>query len=84
MGISFPNKKEEKKERLPEFPAEETTPLLATITQSIGLKFSNGYEFKISYENKKMIVSASMNGQEAFYLDEIPEEFIEGLRRVLK
>ena len=30
------------------------------------------------------IISATMNGQEAFYLDEIPEEFVDNLKRMLK
>lgn len=86
MGISLTNiKKTEKKENLPPFPPaeKEIAPLLAKITQSVGLKFSNGYEFKISYENGKMEISANVNGQEAFFLDEIPEEFINSLRRMI-
>lgn len=67
-----------------EEPAQPTSPLLATIKRSVGLKFSNGYEFNIFYENGKMIISANLNGKEAFYLDEIPEEFIDSLRRMLE
>ncbi len=82
MSISFSTKKkpEEKKQE----DVSTQTPLLATIKQMVGLKFSNGYEFTVSYENGKMIIAATMNGQEAFYLDEIPEEFVENLKRMLK
>lgn len=82
MAISFTGKKETKKTE--ETSVQNNTPLLATIKQMVGLKFSNGYEFTVTYENGKMIIAATMNGQEAFYLDEIPEEFVENLRRMLK
>jgi len=83
MSISFSTKKkpEDKKQEENTIPA---TPMLATIKQMIGLKFSNGYEFTVTYENGKMIIAATMNGQEAFYLDEIPEEFVDNLKRMLK
>lgn len=88
--MSILSKKRDSLKELPSFPPASTIEnkepppsLLATITQSIGLKFSNGYRFTISLENGKMIFSATMNGQEAFYLDEIPQEFIDSLRRML-
>lgn len=91
MGVSFSGKKiesakmnKQEESLLPEFPTtSQPSTLLAVIKKSIGLKFSNGYEFTIFYENGKMIISATINGQEAFYLDEIPEEFIDSLRRML-
>lgn len=73
------------KKEIPVTPVQEvpSSPLLATIRKSVALRFSNGYEFSIGYENGKLIISATLNGKEAFYLDEIPEEFVESLRRML-
>lgn len=76
MAMSFSKKPEVKPETKPE-------PLSATITQSVGLKFNNGYEFHISIESGKMTIRAVMQGQEAFFLDEIPPEFVAGLKRIL-
>lgn len=61
----------------------QNSPVTAIVKSSVGLKFSNGYEFNITFENRKMIISATMEGKEAFYLDEIPQEFIESLRGML-
>lgn len=88
MGIkasSLNGKKPEVKKENPPPQTQEiqTAPLLATIRKSVSLRFSNGYEFCIGYENGKLIISATLNGNEAFYLDEIPEEFVESLRRML-
>lgn len=64
----------------------DTAPLenvSAIVKSSVGLKFSNGYEFNIIFQNKKMIVSATIEGKEAFYLDDIPQEFIDSLKSLL-
>ncbi len=81
MAVTFSGKKQDP---LPVKKEENAANLLANIQKSVCLKFSNGYEFKISVEKNKMIISANLNGQESFYLDEIPEEFINSLRRILE
>lgn len=80
MSIILPNK------TMPKIPSNSpiSENVTATVKSSVGLKFSNGYEFNIVFENKKMIISATIEGKEAFYLDDIPEEFIEYLRGMLK
>ena len=78
MGISLSGKKKELISGIP-----EQNYLSVVVKQSVGLQFKNGYEFTITKEGDKMIISACTNGQETFYLDEIPEQFIESLRRML-
>lgn len=84
MGMSFSKKPEVKSEPKLEPKPESRPELFSTvITQSVGLKFSTGYEFQISVESGKMTIRAVMQGQEAFFLDEIPPEFVAGLKRIL-
>ena len=84
MSINLTNKAMPKILTAPVSIPVDTSSVSAIVKSSVGLKFSNGYEFNISFENKKMIISATVNGKEAFYLDDIPEEFIEYLRGMLK
>ena len=78
MGVSFTNKKPR-----PAVESVAETPVVAKIRQSVGLQFSNGYEFQISYDGEKMLITAEIGGKEAFFLDEIPAEFVTALKRML-
>jgi len=65
-----------------QLPKEEIAPELVN-KKAISLQFSKGCEFSVSLENKKLVISATVNGQEAFYLDDIPEDFINALKKLL-
>ena len=67
---------------VPPAPVQDLKPSVV-VESSVTLRFSNGYKFRVSVEDSKMVMKADLNGQEAFFLDEIPPEFIRSLKNML-
>ena len=54
-----------------------------SIKKEISLLFKTGYKFTVRVEDKKLSMVAYFGEKEAFFLDDIPDDFKKSLREIL-